>query len=107
MFEQYKEWLIAAAYCTFAAFAGLIGYVMRTMDDGLPLEWQAALINFFGSAFVGTLAFLLCQAMALQAEWTGVIVGVFGWLGAKVSIQMLENAVRQKLGLGDKDSEDL
>jgi hypothetical protein len=41
--------------------------------------------------------------MGLTEAWTGVIVGVSGWLGASVSIGILEKIIRRKLGLKEDD----
>ncbi len=95
-------WLQASGYAAFAAFGGFMGHLLRTIDGGHPISWGRALLESASAGFVGMLVLLTCQAMGLSEQWTGVIVGVAGWLGASVTIRMLELVVRQKLGLGEK-----
>ncbi|MBN8921584.1 MAG: hypothetical protein BGP10_16025 [Rhodanobacter sp. 68-29] len=85
----------------FAAFGGLLGCVLRSMDAGTPVSFWRTLIESVASGFVGVIVMLICQAMHLSPQWTGVLVGVFGWLGATASIRMLEPLVRIKLGVPD------
>lgn len=42
---------------------------------------------------------LCCKALNIDILWSGVIVGVFGWLGAEASIVMLAGLLRRKLGI--------
>jgi hypothetical protein len=85
----------------FASAGGLLGYVLRMMDAGNRVSLWRAVVEALAAGFVGILVMLLCQAMQLSAQWTGVMVGVCGWLGATVSIRMLERVVRGKLGVSD------
>lgn len=95
------SWLWMFGYATFAAFGGVLGYIMRTLDNKEKVSWARALLEAFGAAFVGVLVMFICQAMNMSAQWTGVIVGVCGWLGAAASIRMLERVVSRKIGAGD------
>ena len=90
-------------YPVFAAFGGLLGYALRMMDAGLQVSRWRALIESLAAGFVGILVMLLCQALQLSPQWTGVVVGVCGWLGATASIRMLERVVRNKLGVSDNE----
>ncbi|AUR88703.1 TMhelix containing protein [Vibrio phage 2.117.O._10N.261.45.E9] len=90
-----------AVFTAFAAIGGLLAYVMRTLNKAEKPILVRALVEGLSSGFVGLLAMLLCQAMNLGWEWSGVIVGVFGWLGAESSIMLLTKAVRNKLGITD------
>jgi hypothetical protein len=92
-------WLQAAAYSFFAAVAGVLGYIMRTMDSGARLSGWRALVEGSSAGFVGLLAMWLCQSAGLSQQWTAVTVGVCGWLGASASIQVLQRLVWNKLGL--------
>lgn len=96
-------WLKALGYSLFAAIGGFMGHLLRTIDSGKTISWSRAVLEGASAAFVGFMMMLLCQAMKLGPEWTGVIVGVAGWLGASVSIRVLETFVRRKLGLEKKD----
>lgn len=94
-----SDWLMAAAYTVLAAFGGLLGYVMREHDKGNPLSGMRAATEAISSGFVGFLVMLLCRAMGVDPLWSGFIVGLFGWLGANVSIRLLERLVYDKLGI--------
>lgn len=99
MFPDDFWWIKAVAYACFAAFGGLMGHVMRNFDSGESLYWGKALAEGIAAGFVGVLVLLMCQATELSEQWTGVIVGVSGWLGANASIRMLEQVVFKRLGI--------
>lgn len=88
----------AAAYTAFSAIGGMIGYAMRAVDTKQPFKIWRCTLEGAGAAFVGVLVMLLCEATHLNQQWTGVIVGVCGWLGASTTIRLLESVVRNKLG---------
>lgn len=94
-----SEWLTSAGYTVLAAVGGLLGYVMREHDKGNPLSGWRALTEALSSGFVGFLVMLLCRAMGFDPLWSGFVVGIFGWLGASVSIRLLERVVYEKLGV--------
>lgn len=106
---DYVWWAKACAFVMLAAIGGMLGYVMRTLDNaGVPLKWSRTLLEGFASGFVGMLVMLLCHVLGFNDQWTGVVVGVMGWLGANVSIRILESKVLKQLGLSKnkKESED-
>lgn len=92
-------WLKAFAYSAFASLGGFIGHLMRAVDKREKISWARAVLEGVAAGFVGLLVLMLCQAMQLSEQWTGVIVGVSGWLGANASIRMLETLVFKKLGI--------
>lgn len=92
-------WLRATAYTLFAAFGGVMGHLMRTIDKKEKIIWSRAIVEGAAAGFVGLIVLLICGAMELSEQWTGVIVGVSGWLGANATIRMLEGMVRKKLGI--------
>lgn len=98
-------WLRAVAYTLFAAFGGVMGHLMRTIDKKEKVSWGRASVEGAAAGFVGLIVLLICGAMALGEQWTGVIVGVSGWLGANATIRMLEGMVRKKLGI-EQQSQD-
>lgn len=85
----------------FAATGGLLAYILRQLNHEKKPQLYRALAEFFSSGFVGILAMLLCKALDLDWRWSGLIVGVFGWMGAETSIATLSKAIRRKLGLED------
>lgn len=99
MLPEDPWWMKAIAYAAFASFGGFMGHVMRTFDKREKLHWGRASVEGIAAGFVGLLVLFVCQAMDLSQQWTGVIVGVSGWLGANASIRMLEQIVFKKLGI--------
>lgn len=83
----------------FAATGGCLAYILRCLNqEKRPDVWRA-LVEFLASGFVGILTMLGCKALDLDWRWSGLIVGVFGWLGAEASIATLAKLIRKKLGL--------
>nr|DAF45680.1 MAG TPA: holin [Siphoviridae sp. ctJ7x27] len=77
-----------------------MGYLMRTIDkEDHPILWGRAVIEAIAAGFVGVLVLFVCLALNLSQQWTGVIVGVSGWLGANASIRLLERVVYKKIGM--------
>lgn len=96
--EGLAWWLWLLAYCAFAAFGGTLGYIMRSLDNKLAISWWRALFEALCAAFAGVLVVLMCQAMNVGTQWTGVIVGVCGWLGGAAAMRLLERVVSRKIG---------
>lgn len=94
------------AYALFASVGGIVGHLMRTLDKKEKIQWFRALLEGIAAGFVGLLILFACRALNVNEQWTGVIVGVSGWLGASTSIKILELIVRKKLGLSKGASND-
>lgn len=88
----------------FAAVGGCLAYTLRCLNQEKKPKVSRAIAEFLASGFVGILAMLGCKAMELDWRWSGLVVGVFGWLGAEVSIALLAKLVRKKLGISDNDT---
>lgn len=86
-----------------AMIAGLLGHLTRVVERGGKIKWLVAGLEACASGFVGYLAILLCKALGLSYEWTGVIVGLLGWLGAAASVKIIERVVRKRLGIADEN----
>lgn len=93
------EWFRIVAYALFSAFAGVMGHLMRTLDAKEKISWGRASLEGGAAAFVGYIVLQLCSAINLSESWTGVVVGVCGWLGANATIRLLEKVVTKKLGI--------
>lgn len=98
--------LRTAAFALFAACAGALGYIMRTMDAHEKVNWKRALVEFLSSGLVGYLSMLICRSMGMSFELTSVTVGICGWLGAAASIQVLQKFVWKNLGLTNRSAQD-
>lgn len=92
-------WIRFVGYALFAAAGGTVGHVLRILDSGQPVRWGRAIAQGVGAGFVGVLVLLACQAFSLSEQWTGLTVGVCGWMGANATIVILEKLVFKKLGL--------
>lgn len=97
------SWLQVIIYAAFAGFGGSLGYVIRAVDKKEMISpWRVA-VEGCAAAFVGVLVMLLCQAFNLSQPWTGVIVGVMGWVGASSAMRALEFITHKKLGVPTND----
>ena len=96
---EWPWWAKMIAYGVFASFGGFMGHVMRTLDNEGPVAWRRGILEGVAAGFVGVLVYMLCLASKFSMEWTGIIVGVSGWLGANASIRFLETIVFKKLGI--------
>ena len=92
-------WVKAILYAALAMFGGFLGHVMRALDKSTPIGYGRACVEGLAAGFVGLLVMLMCNATNMSDQWTGVVVGVSGWLGANASIRMLEKLVFKKLGI--------
>lgn len=98
--NEFTLWLLKAfAYAAFAAFGGTVSYLLKSIDSQVKISWGRAAIQAASAGFVGVLVLLGCQAGNVGEQWTGLIVGVSGWLGADATIKILEAMVRRKLGI--------
>ena len=89
----------------FAATGGLLAYLLRAVHSNERPKWLTALAEFLASGFVGVLAMLACKAAGFNWMWSGLVVGVFGWLGAETSIMVLRKLVESKLGISTDDND--
>lgn len=92
-------WVKSAIFALLSSIGGALGYIMRSLDKDVPVSFTRAMVEGMAAGFVGLLVMLMCNATNMSDQWTGVIVGVAGWLGANASIRMLERLVFKKLGL--------
>lgn len=97
--QETRWWIEALAYAALAALGGLLGYIMRAIDNKEKINKARAFLEAMAAGFVGLLMMLTCSAFHLSREWSGVIVGLCGWLGAQATIRILEQLVYKKLGV--------
>jgi len=93
------DWLKYVAYTLLASIGGALGFIMRTIDARLTINWWMVLLNGVAAGFVGFITLLICMASNLSPLWTGVIVGILGWMGANASMGLLSKIAFNKLGL--------
>ena len=72
------SWLKLGGYIVLAATGGILGHILRTLDQGHKISWVRTALEGLGAGFVGALVLFSCQAIGLPELWSGVIVGVAG-----------------------------
>lgn len=97
------EWIQTALWAGFAFFGGSMGYIMRRIEKSEKVIWLRVVVEGAAASFTGILVLFVCQQMQLSLQWTGVAVGVCGWLGASWTIGALEKLLSKKLGIGKND----
>lgn len=100
------SWLKVLAFGAFAGFGGMMGHLMRTIDSGEKVTWGKAILEGLSAGFVGLCMLMACEALGLDNSWTGVIVGVSGWMGAPMTIRVLESLMLKRLGLTKEEVRD-
>lgn len=88
----------------FGGVGGMLSYLMRTLNADKQPKFGKLVVEGLSSGFVGLLAMLACKALGADPLWSGVVVGVFGWVGAEASIAILARLVRQRLGVDNGNS---
>jgi hypothetical protein len=98
-----NEWLRYLAFTSLAAIGGVLGYIMRTIDARMKLNWWHVLLQGAAAGFVGLLSVLVCEELNLSMAWTGVAAGLLGWLGANASAGLLSKLLLKKLGISPQE----
>ncbi len=93
-----RWWVKLGAYVLLAVVGGVLGYLMRALENGQKPSLLRSLLEGTAAGFTGLLLLLLCQVSGIGLEMTGVIVGIGGWLGASATIRKLEPLVFKNLG---------
>lgn len=86
----------------FAAVGGLVGSMIRMLDNCDKVRWGIVAVETLASAFSGVIVMLLCQSLGLPMKITGVVVGTCGWFGGRTTMLWLETRVRRILE-GERD----
>lgn len=92
-------WGKTLMFVSVSAVAGGIGYALRNVNEGVRPTFGRTVLEMSAAGFVGLLFKLVCEEFHLSDQWTGVIVGLAGWLGANASVSVLEQIVYEKLGV--------
>lgn len=89
-----------------AAWGGFTNYRARVMSGKVQKFSLAELVGEVStSAFVGVIAFYLCEAARLDPLWSAAIVGISGHMGGR-AIFLFEDVMRSKLGVRWERSHD-
>ena len=101
--EKVQEWWLSTVLLILLACAGgMLGAVVRMVDGKEKINWFVVTIETAASGFSGVIVMLLCQQLTLNLQWTGIIVGVCGWVGGRTTMLWLEKRVRKVVEGGDK-----
>lgn len=93
-----RWWMKLGAYLVLAVIGGILGYLMRALENGHRPSLLRSVLEGSAAGFAGLMLLLLCQVSGIGPEMTGVIVGIGGWLGASATIRKLEPLVFKNLG---------
>lgn len=106
MIDTDSEVMKRVGLAALAAFGGLVGYTVRQQERKEAFSWSGALVQTAGSGFVGLMVAMLCAAMGIDGLWVGPIVGIFGWMGATATIDIVRRIPMMKLGITPEKGND-
>lgn len=86
-----------AIFVVFAAIGGSLGYCMRAVGKKEKIEIGRVVLEFACAGFLGVITVLFCRAVQMDWIWSGVVVGLFSWVGVDKTVAMLTNAVKRQL----------
>lgn len=99
------SWLEIAIFVCFAAMGGALGHTMREVGKGSRPTFGRVILEALAAGFLGIIMLLLCKALAADWIWSGVIVGVFSWLGVDKTTAAILKAVKYKIRVSLQEDE--
>lgn len=94
--QEVKDWWLTTILLLLLACAGgMLGAIVRMADAKQKIDWFVVAVETAASGFSGVIVMLLCQQLSLNLQWTGIIVGVCGWVGGRTTMLWLEKRVRK------------
>lgn len=97
------DWIVACLWVVLGGYAGLMRYLMQTVQGGMRPRFLRALLEFFAAISSGTTVMLLCSALGWSAMWTGVLVSASGWLGPLGVMRMVQAVAMKRMGITPND----
>lgn len=88
-----------------AAFAGMLGYTMRTIEANRKPSVLRSIFEGLCSGLIGYLVVLIGTEFALGPNYTGIACGMLGWMGAPASIRFFEKILNRKFGLPEEPTD--
>jgi alpha-D-ribose 1-methylphosphonate 5-phosphate C-P lyase len=73
--------------------------MIRTLDKQRKINFARAALEGVAAGFVGLLMLFMCDEMGMSKQWTGVIVGVAGWMGPSATMRVLDTIIRRRLNI--------
>lgn len=93
------SWIEIIIFIIFTIIGGCLGYLMRASGRKEPATVSRTILEGLSAGFLGFVTLLLCRASGLDWIWSGVVVGVFSWLGAEATVVALIRFVKRKVGI--------
>lgn len=88
----------ALGYVLLAAVAGALGYIVKQQNAKQTILWAEVTVRAASAGFVGLLVYWLCGIFKFDSNTTGIVVGVFGWIGATATMEVLRKIVFNRIG---------
>ena len=90
------EFVHQCLFVVFSAVGGFLSHVLHAIEHNEKISWTRVFVQSAAAGFVGLIVLMLCKAMHIPDEWNGVIVGIAGWLGADVTINLVRQAIGER-----------
>ena len=93
------SWVEISIFLVFAAIGGGLGYLMRTAGRNEQATLARTVLESLSAGFLGVITLLVCRASGIDWVWSGVVVGIFSWLGAEATVMAVIRFIKRKLGI--------
>ncbi len=97
------NWFMACLWIVLGGYAGLMAYLMRSVNDGGRPKFWRAVLELGAAVSSGTTVMLLCSALGWSSLWTGVVVSASGWLGPTSIMRIVQAIALKRMGLTQAD----
>jgi hypothetical protein len=72
---------------------------VQQWEPNMDEDVTRAALEGVAAGFVGLLMLFMCDEMGMSKQWTGVIVGVAGWMGPSATMRVLDTIIRRRLNI--------
>lgn len=103
--EQIEHALRYIFWAGVSFIGGILGYVMRKLDNTEKIKFFNAVMEGMSAAFFGTIIGALCVKTNMSLEYIYAIVAFCAWVGSRTVAKYLEAYFRKRFNISPQEDE--